>query len=46
MAAYRDRAHGRVTLAAFLLWLCAIGGLLGIVLWRLWTEVFHGLLFS
>ena len=43
MAAYRDRAHGRLVVSAFLLWLCAIGGLVGIVLWRLWTEVLAGI---
>lgn len=41
MAAYRDR-HGALVVSAFLLWLCALGGLLGIVLWRLWTEVLAG----
>lgn len=39
MAAYRDSEHGPVVLAAFLLWLAAGLGVVGIVLWRLWTAL-------
>jgi hypothetical protein len=46
VAAYRDPHPGRIIGAAFALYLLAAAGLLGIVLWRLWTEVLHGLLFS
>jgi len=42
MAAYRDR-HGPLCLAAFLLWAAAGAGLVGIILWRLWTEVLTGM---
>jgi hypothetical protein len=43
MAAYRDRDIGPLCVSAFLLYLLAALGLLGIVLWRLWTEVLVGL---
>jgi hypothetical protein len=44
VAAYRDRPGVSVRFyvgLAYALWLAAILALLGIVLWRLWTEVLH-----
>lgn len=42
MAAYRDRHVGPQAVVALLLYLAALLVLLGIGLWRLWTEVLAG----
>ena len=41
MAAYREREHGRLYLLPFLLYAGLAAGLLGVILWKLWTEVLH-----
>jgi len=38
VAAYRDRARGRTTWVAFAIYLAAGLGLLGMILWKVWTE--------
>jgi hypothetical protein len=43
VAAYRDRARGRVTWVAFAIYLAAGLGLLGVIMWRVWAEVLAGL---
>jgi hypothetical protein len=43
VAAYRDRDPAPLHAAALILYVLAFAGLLGIVLWRLWTEVLAGL---
>lgn len=45
MSAWHEphRAQGFAFFAAFTLYCCALAGLLGIILWRLWTEVLGGL---
>lgn len=43
MAAYRDRTHGRIVAVAFLIYLAAGLGLVGMILWKLWTTVGVGL---
>jgi hypothetical protein len=39
VAAYREREHGRLYLLPFLLYAGLALGLLGVILWRLWTAV-------
>ena len=39
MAAYRDRNLGPVYVVALLIYAAAGLGLLGVILWKLWTEV-------
>lgn len=39
MAAYRDSRPTRLVGVGFALYLCAGLGLVGMILWKLWTEV-------
>jgi ABC-type transport system involved in cytochrome c biogenesis permease subunit len=39
MAAWREPGMSRTVGVAFVIYIGAMGGLLGMILWKLWTEV-------
>ena len=43
MSAWHEPRVARVSVLAFLLYLCLWAGLVGMILWKLWTDTLAGL---